>query len=82
MTAKIIDGKGIAARLRAEYKQRVDVLKAIGIQPGIAAIMVGDNPASKFYLQNKVKACTEVGRRSEVLHLDENTSQSPEESVQ
>jgi methylenetetrahydrofolate dehydrogenase (NADP+) / methenyltetrahydrofolate cyclohydrolase len=76
MTARIIDGKAIAARLRAEYKQRVEVLKVNGIQPGIAVIRVGDNPASKVYVQNKVKACTEVGLRSEVYHLDENTSQA------
>lgn len=66
MTAKIIDGNAVARHVRAEWKKRVDALKAKGVDPGLAVIIVGDNPASKVYVRNKVKACTEVGLHSEV----------------
>ena len=65
MTAKIIDGKKIAAQLRADVKERVTRrVGAGGRVPGLAVIMVGDNPASQVYVRNKRKACTEVGIRS------------------
>ena len=61
MTAKIIDGKAIAKTVREEWKEHVDDLKKIGITPGLAVIIVGDNPASRMYVNNKIKACEEVG---------------------
>ena len=65
MTAQIIDGKQLAQRLRAEWKLRADRLNALGIAPGLAAVLVGDDPASKIYVRNKIRACHEVGIRSE-----------------
>ena len=65
MTALIIDGKQIAQHLRAEWKLRADRLNAAGIAPGLAAVVIGDNPASKIYVRNKIKACHEIGMRSE-----------------
>jgi methylenetetrahydrofolate dehydrogenase (NADP+)/methenyltetrahydrofolate cyclohydrolase len=61
MTAQIIDGKSIAQQVRAEWKVRADALKARGITPGMAVIIVGSDPASKVYVANKVKACAELG---------------------
>jgi methylenetetrahydrofolate dehydrogenase (NADP+)/methenyltetrahydrofolate cyclohydrolase len=61
MTAHIIDGKTIAQQVRAEWKVRADALKARGITPGMAVIIVGNDPASKVYVANKVKACAELG---------------------
>jgi methylenetetrahydrofolate dehydrogenase (NADP+) / methenyltetrahydrofolate cyclohydrolase len=69
MTAKLIDGKAIAERVRGEWKLRADQLKAQGVLPGLAVIIVGDNPASKVYVRNKVKACRDVGLHSEVHEL-------------
>ena len=65
MTALIIDGKQIAQKLRADWKLRADLLNALGIAPGLAVVMVGDNPASQVYVRNKIKACREIGIRSE-----------------
>ncbi|MEQ1589024.1 MAG: bifunctional methylenetetrahydrofolate dehydrogenase/methenyltetrahydrofolate cyclohydrolase FolD [Gallionella sp.] len=61
MSAHIIDGKTIAQQVRAEWKVRADALKAHGITPGMAVIIVGNDPASKVYVANKVKACAELG---------------------
>jgi methylenetetrahydrofolate dehydrogenase (NADP+)/methenyltetrahydrofolate cyclohydrolase len=70
MPAKIIDGKAIAAKLRAEYHVRVDALKARhGITPGLAVILVGDSPASRSYVSGKIKACHEAGIHSELIEL-------------
>jgi methylenetetrahydrofolate dehydrogenase (NADP+) / methenyltetrahydrofolate cyclohydrolase len=66
MTARIIDGKAVAKKLRAEYKARIARLSAShGVTPGLAVILVGQNPASQLYVSNKVRACEEVGIRSE-----------------
>jgi methylenetetrahydrofolate dehydrogenase (NADP+)/methenyltetrahydrofolate cyclohydrolase len=65
MTARIIDGKAVAHEVRAECKTRVEALKARGVTPGLAVVMVGDNQASKVYVRNKVKACAEVGLYSD-----------------
>ena len=67
MTAQIIDGKALARQLRIGFRQRVEQLKARGVAPGLAVILVGDNPASRVYVGNKIKACEECGVRS--LHL-------------
>ena len=64
MTAQIIDGKALAAQVRTEVTQRVAALKAQGVTPGLAVILVGDNPASQVYVRNKVKACADCGIHS------------------
>ena len=70
MSAKIIDGKAIAHKLRTEYHTRVDELKSRhGITPGLAVVLVGDNPASRAYVRTKIKACQEAGIRSELIEL-------------
>ncbi|MEO8716832.1 MAG: bifunctional methylenetetrahydrofolate dehydrogenase/methenyltetrahydrofolate cyclohydrolase FolD [Burkholderiales bacterium] len=69
MAAKIIDGKALAAQLRAALKPAVEALAARGARPGLAAIVVGGNPASHVYLRNKVRACEETGVRSELHEL-------------
>lgn len=69
MAAKIIDGKSIAKTVREEWKQRAGALKEKGILPGLAVIIVGDNPASKVYVRNKIQACHDVGLHSEVHEL-------------
>lgn len=75
MTAKIIDGNAVARHVRSEWKKRVDALKARGVLPGLAVIIVGDNPASKVYVRNKVRACAELGLHSEVHEFPANAIQ-------
>jgi methylenetetrahydrofolate dehydrogenase (NADP+)/methenyltetrahydrofolate cyclohydrolase len=75
MTATIIDGKKISEIVREEWKGRVDRLKEKGVLPGLAVIIVGDNPASKLYVNNKIKACHDVGLHSEVHDLPEDVSE-------
>jgi methylenetetrahydrofolate dehydrogenase (NADP+)/methenyltetrahydrofolate cyclohydrolase len=65
MSAKIIDGNMIAKQVRAEWKLRVESLKDKGVVPGLAVIMIGDNPASEVYVRNKVRACQDIGIYSE-----------------
>jgi methylenetetrahydrofolate dehydrogenase (NADP+)/methenyltetrahydrofolate cyclohydrolase len=76
MTARIIDGKAIAQEVRAEWKLRADALKARGITPGLAVIIVGEDPASKVYVANKVKACAELGLYSEHIALPADTCEA------
>jgi methylenetetrahydrofolate dehydrogenase (NADP+)/methenyltetrahydrofolate cyclohydrolase len=65
MTAKIIDGRAVAQRIRSECAERVRLLAASGaVAPGLAVILVGDDPASRVYVSNKIKACEAVGIRS------------------
>ena len=66
MTATLIDGIAVSKAIRAQWKQRVEALKARGMTPGLAVILVGDNPASQIYVRNKVKACADVGLYSEL----------------
>jgi methylenetetrahydrofolate dehydrogenase (NADP+) / methenyltetrahydrofolate cyclohydrolase len=66
MSAHIIDGKAIAGLVRAEWKLRAENLIKQGITPGLAVLIVGDDPASSIYVRNKVKACNEIGIHSEV----------------
>jgi methylenetetrahydrofolate dehydrogenase (NADP+)/methenyltetrahydrofolate cyclohydrolase len=61
MTAKIIDGKQVAAEMRAELKAEVAKLKEAGIVPGLAVVLVGEDPASKSYVTAKERACEEIG---------------------
>lgn len=77
MTAKIIDGKAIATRLRAEYHERVANLKSRhGLTPALAVILVGDNPASRSYVRNKIAGCRQVGITSELIELPVSVSES------
>lgn len=64
MTAQQIDGNALSRQLRAEVATRTSALKSRGITPGLAVILVGDNPASQVYVRNKVKACEDVGFHS------------------
>ena len=65
MTAKIMDGNALGQKLRAGFKQRADELAAQGMRPGLAVILVGDDPASQVYVRNKVNACAQAGFHSE-----------------
>ncbi len=61
MTAQIIDGNALSRQLRLDVAQRATALRARGITPGLAVVLVGDNPASQVYVRNKVKACEDNG---------------------
>ncbi len=78
MTATLIDGVAVSKIIRSEWKQRVGVLRERGITPGLAVILVGDNPASQVYVRNKVKACGEMGLHSE---LHQFPGDVPEQAV-
>ena len=65
MTARIIDGTQLAQKVRAEWRARADRLNAAGFSPGLAAIVVGEDRASKIYVRNKIRACCDIGIRSE-----------------
>jgi methylenetetrahydrofolate dehydrogenase (NADP+)/methenyltetrahydrofolate cyclohydrolase len=76
MTAQIIDGKALAAQIRTEVTQRVAAIKAQGVTPGLAVILVGDNPASQVYVRNKVKACSDCGMHSVLEKYDATMSEA------
>jgi len=76
MSAKIIDGKDIARRVRDEWRIRADKLKAAGVTPGLAVIMLGDNAASQVYVRNKIKACHDIGIFSDAHLLPATASQA------
>ncbi len=74
---QIIDGKMVAEHLRKEIAEEVNKLKReTGLVPGLAAVLVGDNPASQIYVKNKRKACEEVSIYSEEYKLPEETAES------
>lgn len=74
--AKLINGKEVSAQVREELKKEAQELyKKHGIRPGLAVIIVGDDPASKVYVNNKEKGCAEVGYYSEVYRLPAETTQ-------
>ena len=64
MTAQLIDGNALSRQLRSEVAERALALKARGVTPGLAVVLVGDNPASQVYVRNKVKACHDAGLHS------------------
>ena len=70
MTATLIDGVALSKQLRTEVAQRAAALAPRGIKPGLAVILVGDNPASQVYVRNKVKACEDVGFHSVLEKYD------------
>ncbi len=75
MTASILDGKALALQLREQFKQQVAALAARGHRPGLAVVLVGENPASQVYVRNKVAACEAAGIYSENVVLPADTPQ-------
>ena len=76
MTAQIIDGKALSEQLRKEVAVRATALKAKGVTPGLAVILVGDNQASQVYVRNKVKACEDVGFHSVLEKYDASMTEA------
>lgn len=70
-----MDGVAVAKAIRARWKVRADALKGQGVTPGLAVILIGDNPASQVYVRNKVKACSEMGLHSELHHFSADISE-------
>ena len=75
MTAQLMDGNALAAQIRSEVAARVLTLKNSGVQPGLAVILVGDDPASQVYVKHKVADCESVGMRSVLDRLPADTPQ-------
>ena len=75
MTAKILDGKAVSQRIKDELKEEVSALKNAGINPGLAVIIVGEDPASRIYVNNKKKACEYIGVKSFEYALPGDTTQ-------
>lgn len=75
MTARILDGKKLAAEIKADVKERTALLKQRGVVPGLAVVLVGEDPASKVYVGQKEKGCLEAGFASFLHRLPESTSQ-------
>lgn len=73
--AVILSGKDLSEKLTQEQKKRVDEMKARGIHPGLAVVLVGEDPASQIYVRNKGIACDTIGIYSETIKLPENASQ-------
>jgi methylenetetrahydrofolate dehydrogenase (NADP+)/methenyltetrahydrofolate cyclohydrolase len=74
-TAHVIDGVAVAAKIRVKCRERIDALKARGVIPGLAVIVVGQDPASAVYVRNKMRACQEVGIKS--FRFDFDVAASP-----
>jgi len=75
MPAEIISGTQVAADIRVELKQRVDKLKEKGITPGLAVVLVGEDPASISYVTSKAKGCEEIGMHEETIRVPADTSE-------
>ena len=75
MSAKILDGKSLAATTRAALKQKVDALVQRDVRPGLTVVIAGDDPASKVYVRNKTLAAKEIGVRSELIELPASVTQ-------
>jgi methylenetetrahydrofolate dehydrogenase (NADP+)/methenyltetrahydrofolate cyclohydrolase len=76
MSARILDGKALAASVRASVKQSVAALVQRGVQPGLAVVLSGSNPASRIYVRNKARACEETGVRSTIHEYDSSVRES------
>ena len=82
MVAKVLDGKGLAKKIQARLKE--DIAQQVSLKnraPGLAVLMVGDNPASAVYVRNKEKACERIGMKSFGQHFPSNTTQEELEAV-
>ena len=75
MAAALLDGKSMSAELRSEIARRVAAMKERGVTPGLAVILVGNDPASEIYVRNKGRGCEEVGMLSRTIRMGEGTSQ-------
>lgn len=75
LSAKLLDGKKVSSRIKAELKTEVEHIKSQGIYPGLAVVIVGNDPASRIYVNSKKKACEEIGIHSEEYTLPEETTQ-------
>ena len=75
-TASITDGNALSAQLRADVMRRAQALKARGITPGLAVVLVGENPASQVYVRNKVKACADAGLHSVLERYDADMTEA------
>ncbi len=76
MTAQLIDGNAVAKQLRAEVAERTQALKARGITPGLAVVLVGEDPASQVYVGKKVEACQQAGLHSVLERYDASLSEA------
>ena len=76
MSAQLLDGKLMSDELRVRIAERVAALKEKGVQPGLAVILVGEDPASQIYVRNKERGCEQVGMHSVTIRLPEQTSQA------
>ncbi|MEN9473514.1 MAG: bifunctional methylenetetrahydrofolate dehydrogenase/methenyltetrahydrofolate cyclohydrolase FolD [Pseudomonadota bacterium] len=76
MTAQLIDGNALSRQLRTQVAERVSTLKAQGLTPGLAVILVGENPASQVYVRNKVKACEDTGMHSVLEKYEASMTES------
>src|SRR6056297_693050 len=76
MAAEIIDGKSIAAEIREEVRLDTESLSVRGVVPGLATVLVGENPASATYVRSKQRACEKAGIHSRDIRLPEETSES------
>lgn len=75
MTARLILGKDVSDAIYAELRQRIDALKAKGVTPGLAVVLVGDDPASKVYVRKKGEMCESLGMNSITIRMPESTTQ-------
>src|SRR5438132_33943 len=75
MAARLLDGKSLAAQVRVAVKREVEALAQRGIRPGLAVLLAGENPASRVYVRNKVRACEETGVRSDLYELPASVSE-------
>ena len=82
MTAQLIDGNALSKQMRAQVAIDAAKLTAQGVKPGLAVVLVGENPASQVYVRNKVKACEEVGIQSYASYLEEGVTQEEPEGGQ
>src|SRR5262245_37306187 len=77
MPATLIDGKSLAASLRASLKNRIDALAKRGVRPGLAAMLAGSDPASRVYVRNKARACEEAAMHPEVHEIPGAVAEGP-----
>jgi len=75
MSARVLNGKELATKIKGELKQTVEEIKKKGIYPGLAVVIVGNDPASRVYVNSKKKACEEIGIESFEYALDESISE-------
>lgn len=76
MSAKLIEGKVVSEHILGSLKPRIDALAQRGVIPGLAAVLIGDDPASATYVNSKAKACAKLGLYSEVITRPSNTTQT------